>query len=69
MFLRVTSAVMPFTVYTLYNINPVAPIVLFTIVSTISVIVLCVANEDKTGKPLASEEDLSQPLLTESVKP
>ena len=69
MFCRVTGAIMPFTVYFLYNINPQAPIVFYTIVSTICVIILCTINEDRTGKPLASEEDLTQPLLNKDVDP
>lgn len=63
-FLRLTSAVMPFVSYTLYNINPAVPIGLFTVVSVIAVIILCGTEEDKTGKPLCSDESLAKPLLS-----
>ena len=52
MFARVMGAVMPEVIYALYAIGPKVPIILFTIVSIITLINLFMTGFDRTGMAL-----------------
>jgi hypothetical protein len=54
---RITGAVAPFAIYSLYAMNPAIPIAIITAFSVLNVVNLAFLPQDRTGKKLDADEE------------